>query len=208
MTVNISDIIAPVLVDIPKCLPTTAIAKMREVARDFCDLTRIWKVELAGITPVEDQRDYPLSAIIPVGSRVAGIIRVSQASLPLNPLTAPALVTTKGNLQSHYFPGKDSISFWPIPSDAATELIYVTVALKPTRTATTLDDDLVEDWAEALINGTKGELFAMPNKTWTDPSQANYHKGLYLDKRGEARVAALKGGSPASHYVNQVEFGF
>ena len=205
---DISALSDAILVDVPGCLPATIETKLLETAIEFCAYTGIWSTELAAVSPVEDQRSYDLSGLLPADSRVVEIKRVKQADLPLTPLTAPSLDTTQANIASHYFPDKNSIQLWPLPSEFAEDDFYATVSLKPTQDAATLDDDLWEDWQAAITHGTKARLYAMPGQPWSDPVQASYHTGRYLDKRGEAKVAAFKEGSPADITHQPIEFGY
>ena len=65
-----------------------------------------------------------------------------------------------------------------LPSDGEYTLTGK-VALKPTRTATTIPDNLFEIHGNALVDGALYRLLMMKNTEWYDPKLASYHRGEY-----------------------------
>lgn len=75
-----------------------------------------------------------------------------------------------------------------IPDASLTDTMVVSVVLKPTRTATEVDDWLLNDNFQCLLNGAKGRMLELPNRPWTDLKLAGYHNGLFEEKTEEARM--------------------
>ncbi|MCP4116465.1 MAG: hypothetical protein GY737_13855 [Desulfobacteraceae bacterium] len=66
--------------------------------------------------------------------------------------------------------------------------LVATIALKPSRGATALDDTICEDWYEGIEAGAKELLMIMPGKPWYNPELAGAHNRHYLGKVHEAKI--------------------
>lgn len=75
-----------------------------------------------------------------------------------------------------------------IPNASLTDTMIVNVVLKPTRTATEVDDWLLGDNFQCLLHGAKGRMLELPNRPWTDLKLAGYHNNLFEEKTEEARM--------------------
>lgn len=69
-----------------------------------------------------------------------------------------------------------ALLLYPIPD--ATYTVSVQVALKPTRSATTVHDKLFEDWADVIASGSISRLMAMP-ADWTNGPLAAVYQTAY-----------------------------
>lgn len=84
----------------------------------------------------------------------------------------------------------------------------VEASLRPTRTATALPDDLMEEWGDTLSFGAVAKLKSMSGQgiEWSDPQGAATNFQLYTEGVGKARERKLRRrfGSGAL-YVNMGE---
>ena len=68
---------------------------------------------------------------------------------------------------------------YPTPDTSFPSGLYLTVALKPTRTATSVPDIVYEEFKDAIIYGSAYRLMAMPNKDWTNNQKSSYYRALF-----------------------------
>jgi hypothetical protein len=93
------------------------------------------------------------------------------------------------------------IKVYPVPATLATNMISAKVATRPSRSATSLDDVLYEDWADAIVAGARARLHAMPNQFFSNDAkaaQATQEFGYYLNR---ARGVASRGRIQTSRSV-------
>lgn len=75
-----------------------------------------------------------------------------------------------------------------IPTDNLTDTMVVNVVLKPTRTATEVDDWLLNDNFQCLLHGAKARMMEMPKKPWSDAALSGFHGGKFEEMAEEARM--------------------
>ena len=85
------------------------------------------------------------------------------------------------------------VSVYPIPSTTVASGFTIRVAYKPSRSATTVDDVLFEDYAEIIGYGAKYRLFLSPGKPYSSLDAATTHKGLYTEGLNVAIQRASRG---------------
>lgn len=81
------------------------------------------------------------------------------------------------------------------------------VVLRPTRTATGIDDCILGDLGEAIVHGALQELLLVPGAHWTDRDLASYHAKQYSFKVTERRARANLGFSRGALYAHPQFFG-
>lgn len=93
---------------------------------------------------------------------------------------------------------------YPIPDGAYT--VAAEVALRPTRSATTLNDDLFNIWLEHVITGAMARLMSIQDQPFTNLvlGQNAFAKALYMSRR--ARVEGSYGRVRSTMSVKQRPF--
>ncbi|MDR1685221.1 MAG: hypothetical protein LBR82_02065 [Desulfovibrio sp.] len=91
-----------------------------------------------------------------------------------------------------YFAQVYSIILRFAPSSNA--VAYVTVALRPSRTATHVPQFLYDEWCEPIASGAVFRLKMMtgPKITWSDPQGAVYHQKVAIEGTAEARARQMR----------------
>jgi len=87
------------------------------------------------------------------------------------------------------------IGFDRIPNETNATGMIGSFALKPKRNATKLPEFLFTDWLEAIESGVLSRLLLMPNREWTDKELGSYHKNLWEQELGKARIHVNQGWS-------------
>jgi hypothetical protein len=86
-----------------------------------------------------------------------------------------------------------TFSIYPVPKTTERLAITLRVALKPTRTATQVDDLIFEEYAETIGNGAVARLCLSPKKPYTNPQIAAAKQALYTQGLNVARQRANRG---------------
>lgn len=85
--------------------------------------------------------------------------------------------------------------------------LYIALAVKPTRSATSVQDFLLEDWLDPIVAGTKARILGMHGKEWSNPKAALMYKLEYRRGISRARAMALKGFSSKPAELHGRNFG-
>jgi hypothetical protein len=105
-----------------------------------------------------------------------------------------SLKPQKGKPTSYYTSrdgGAVVLHLYPTPDQRYTAA--VTVAARPTRSATVFDDDLVDFWADAVLSGAIGRLCAIPGQPFTSVELAVAAGSAAVSKSRDARRTASSG---------------
>ena len=154
------------------CPSPTVDTALIDTAREFCKKCRTWET-IKTLTVVADQNLYafPLAA----GEEVVKIDRftvndeefteiLSDKDLPsdwqTNPPTDDAIYQ------------KSATEFLIFPAPALTDVVTLTLYLRPTENGTGVDDATFDEHAEAIASGARAKLQRMPRQDWTDLQQA------------------------------------
>lgn len=192
---EIDDLLPFVLPYAQKCPELVAIPKIRDAARRYCTATRIWREsetmtvsspECTGISTIPD----------------AALVAIEAAILDGTPLTPK----TVGWLDSE-LPGWDHYEEDVAAARYITQLAENTVTvvpkatgsltlraiLKPSLTAYTVPDILVENHAVAIGKSAAAELLMMPDPDWQNPQLALVLRQDFDRAIAEARSQAQRG---------------
>lgn len=80
----------------------------------------------------------------------------------------------------------------PLP-DEGPYLMRMFVALKPTRAATTMASDIMDELEDIIFHKACEDLQLMPNKPWTDPASAQINASKYRYQSWERKARANLG---------------
>lgn len=189
---------------VPGCPAPLMRTAVRDAAIDFCRRTTLIQRDADSITLAAGEREFDV--VSPLSRHnVYLLARVWFGQRELRPM-APDHV---GNPLAYTEPidGKSSevgepVMFymrepgvavvWPTPQAAGT--ITARMVLVPQRTATSLPDELLEEWAPTIAAGAASMLKAVPMQPFTDPAGIPGVLATYQAGVNEARTRALRGG--------------
>lgn len=160
-------------------IPTVNTALI-DAAREFCNKAKTWQsVKTLTIVAAQSLYAFPLEP----GEEVVKIDRftvngkefieiLSARDLPddwqTNPPSCDAIYQ------------KNATEFLLFPAPAATDVVALTLYLRPTQDGTGVDDPTFEEHAEAIASGARAMLQRMPRQDWTDLSQAQIDAGSFM----------------------------
>lgn len=184
-----------------------------DAAIELCRQSHWWRADLDPIELVSGRFEYELESPEP-SSRVERVIAVSVGTCPIDAGEYGAVsALIRGGAESgdrgvpRYWspvPSLRAIRVHPIPGDdqvADGDTLHIRGVLVPTRRATRLPDQLVEEFFDALVAGAKERLQRIPDKPWTDPQGALWNREIFYRGIGRAKRDALSGGWRGDLYV-------
>lgn len=166
--------------DVPGLVLTTLQANIFKAVDDFLDFTNVWTTDV-DVVLVTNQRTYTLDA--PVQGRYNRL----------------AVLFDSQDLDENWV---DRAQF----ENPLTLKVHSTPTAGPTwvarmamRLATVdgdnnpdLPDAVIQKYREALYNGTRRYLHAMPQMPWSDMKLAGFYGQLFLSQKTTARVDKIK----------------
>ena len=91
--------------------------------------------------------------------------------------------------------GTTSLQLVPAPDAGGT--LTLKVALKPSPSATGIDDDIFNEYREAIVHGALARMMLSPKKPYSSPQLAPYHAQQFEIKAGQAGVRQARNYSRA-----------
>lgn len=165
----------------------------------FCEDSKVIHEVGEAFTTVATVGAYEVES--PTDQRVTSIRQVWCDGIPIAPLmgdTSPAALTTTGTPTNYYGTRVGSeflLQLYPIPDKACS--ITVDAAFCPTRSATQVEDDLFDLWAEAIINGALARIMSIPDQPYSNPERASgaamSFNGLSARAKREAAFNRVEG---------------
>jgi hypothetical protein len=168
-----------VLPQVPGATQEMALLEIKSTIIDFCEKSLILQTDLDPITTLINISEYDLEP--PKDRLVVKIMKMWFKGVNLTPR---------------------SFSVYPIPNVKDVSSITLRVALKPTRSATTIDDLIYEEYAETIGHGAITRLALSPNKPYSNAQLAAARNALYTAGLNVARQRAQDGYVRASKQVH------
>lgn len=199
---KIDSLVPKVKREAPSCPSFIAVEELRNTIIDFCVNTDIYLSELTLFQTVTGINEYEAADLdIPTGTELNHIIdfyyeigesndQVSEKSLsrlePKSLIGTPSLIDAYGKGRPKYYSQRNQeiILFAPTPDKNYS--LYALYSLKPTATATTIPNIIVNEYQETIIHGALYRLQMMKDSPWSDVQAADLNKRMY--DKGEAQA--------------------
>lgn len=176
---------------------------IRSACIEFCEKSLLWQQISEPTDIIAGEARYGFSP--PAGSKVvlvmhASVFPTDSCCSELSQVTAdelnkhrPDWPTYESDKPFAFFMDTDSsIRVIGIPKETLLAYFTLTVALKPSRSATECPDFLLEDWAEAIAHGALVRLHAMVGKPWSEKTLISYHQQKFRAAISAARSKTSK----------------
>lgn len=171
---------------------------LRNAAIEFCERSKAYRLDLAALDTVAAQMGYAVTP--PDGLEPIEILSVTYDGEPLTVQAPGALSDRYGDWQAEvgtpeYFTQQDGATLLlvPAPADAAVAALKIKAAVKPSPTATGIDDWLFSRWRTAIASGCKAHLLLMADKPWSNPDRATLNAGRFEEAIAKATGDANNG---------------
>ena len=144
---------------------------IRDAAVTFCERTKMWRSTATIVTAGERAE----TITVPTDSILYRISSCALDDEPLDPITLPELATKRPNWRTDdigcegakWYVAPDRGTIQPVPRSSGT--MFVEFIVKPTATAATLPDFLLNEYGQTIADGAAGELLIMPNMAFANP---------------------------------------
>jgi hypothetical protein len=207
---------------VPGCPRQTIVQYIRDAAIKTCERTLTWRYQVPRFDLTAGT--YIYSYRQPFDSQVHAVFSVLLNNIPLEVLTLdralelyPAWAdkyTTSGDIalygsqpRSVTEVSPDAFAVLPLPDAERTYNVRMFVALKPTRTASGMDEVIFNDLEDVMMHGALQHLLALPKTNWSDRELATYHAKQYLTQLVERRARANLGNARGTFAVQMQPFG-
>lgn len=191
-TVSIESLVGPMMLDCPIPIASQGILW---AAIEFCERTRCWlntqtRTVNAGtkniaLTPDDDGLIMDVDSVTWDGGLLSAVTRQDADQILVKEPT--------GTPYAFYRPNPETLSLAPAAASQGT--LSVTMYLSPTRQATTLPRFLYDLYWDAIEPGALWRLMKVPNRPWSDPNQATFHKQEFERLIGSYSARAGKDGT-------------
>jgi len=195
MAISYEALFPDVLPQVMGCPDTLVENNIRSAAIEFCEKAEVYRTELDPITAVAEKYEYDFDA--PSGTVVHRIEWMTYEGGDLEPLTSSLLEQRLPEWRDRtgkptYYVQQSSEAFYiaPTPASNASLAIRVKAVLKPTHTSSACDNDVMNNYRDAIVNGALFRLLRMPNKDWTDLSAAGVYGSLFNEAIARASEIA------------------
>lgn len=195
---------------VPGCPNPVAVAAIRNAAIEFCTDAPVWQETQDAFPAVA--ADFPLELEAPSGARATRVLALIVDGAPVDPVALDELdrrgfswrSLTGTKVSGYYQPSEDTVSVYPLPSNALT--FQLRVAYCPTRTASGMDATVAQRYMEQIAAGALWRLTETPGQVWSNPERALYFRDKFMRAKDAARIAASKAFSQADVRVQMRRF--
>ena len=188
--VEYEELIPYVISDVPDCPKPLIIQAIRDSFRDLCRRTQVWDFELPKINIKKDQADYRLVTRVDC-TQITAVLEVETSVIDNS--NEKRDFRRQRPFIDYNIEKKWVIHFISASQSATLGGLKVTVALRPTRDADDIMEDIFEDWHEEVAAGAKWRLQKMKGKPWSDYTLSKDNRQLYRDGLTRARGEVNRG---------------
>jgi hypothetical protein len=196
-----------VLPEVPGCAIAVADFAIKRAAIEFCVESCAWRKAVPAIDSVASTGEYTFPAVA-TGVMVAKLLEArwigtklyNQRPDELAELFGPTDWRALTPATPRYFVQEtpNAVRLVPTPDVSTVGAINgLWAAVRPTDTATGIDDAVASENFDAIKDGALRNLFASSNKPYTNPQLAGVYALLFSSAIGNAAFRAFRGGKGA-----------
>lgn len=201
-----ADLVNRLAPTVPGCPQPVMLNYLRDAAIESCERTLSWRYEQPGIVLTAGVVDYPYE--IPTDTEVHAIITASVNGADIRSVTLENVhrrwpkypdnaVDQRTTPQAVVHIDPDTFYVAPPPDGGTTYVVDMFVALKPLRSATGMDQTIMDDLENVILHGASQNLLVLPERTWSDRELAAFHAKQFSFKLAERRARTNVGAGRA-----------
>jgi len=186
MAISYETLLPQILPMVVGCPDTLIENTVRSAAIEFCEKTGAYQQELDPVTTVANIYEYDLEA--PSQTTVHKIMWATFEGKDIEPISTGLLEQRKPNWRDadhygepEYYVQQSSSTIWlvPVPNANTVSSTVIRAQLKPTHTSTACDEQIMDEYRDAIVNGTLFRLLRMPGRDWSDIGGAQIYGALF-----------------------------
>jgi hypothetical protein len=200
------DLFLPEVMQFVKDVPeVVALNAIRNSCIEFCQETRYIQENLDPIAGISGVAVYELE---PDGNyKIADIVEAWYGDVFLVPRAIEQLTqiyrttnwnTLAGNPYYYFRPSSQEVQLVPYPQVTQANQIKLRIALKPTRSSTTIREEIYERFLEDIAYGARARLYNTPNQPYYDLRTSLDYLKRFNDVMADVRTQVNKGLTRAS----------
>ena len=189
------------------CPKVIALSAIRDSAIDLCKRTSVWTQTHSPIYLYNNGVEYKMDDT----PRDAIVDRLLDAKVDGNnidvvfPRELFKLQGRKGRPLMCTVSTPGTVSVAPVPAER--HEMVLRVALRPKKSATSMDDLVLDEWHQIIVYGALYRLKMMAEKPWSDNPGASSNKVLFDEGVRKAKVKAVSGYGAGTNSLHQRSFG-
>lgn len=188
----------------PHCPEHVAEHAVKMTVIDFCNRTHWWKYKSDPIDLEADEKAYGIE--VPNGTDPISVEAAWYNNMPLSPLGfasknrfQPIDLDARRSRPLAFTQNEDKeVILSPVPEKSETGVLVLLTAIRPKRSATGADGEMLERWFDGLVNGALARVYAIPNQPFTNADAALAREKFYREQATKARIDANKAMTSAS----------
>ena len=193
-----SDFYNETVPDLPGCPLVMLSHAIRNAAILFCEQSRAWRYAHPDIAVMADQDEYPYDP--PAETSVHEVCYAEFNDQEISWQTNEPRENVwnwrhQTGTPMYILGGPTTFSLIPKPNLEGT--LKLVVVLKPSYNATGIDDDIFNEYHEAIAHGAKARLMLSPRKPYTNAELSAYHMQQFTILAGAASVRVARNYSRA-----------
>jgi hypothetical protein len=176
-----------VVPDVPGCPFAAVDVALRQAAIDFCSQSLAWKYSHPDIAVTSGTASY--NFVPPAQAVVHAITYAEFGGNEIDCHTGESGIQiynwrNQTGTPEYVLGGATALTVVPTPDVAGT--LKLEVALKPSLAATGIDDDIFNEYRDAIVHGALGRLMFSPKKPYSNAQLATYHQQQFTIQTGAA----------------------
>lgn len=193
--VAFSELEPEILAVAPACPTPTVTRALRTAARNLAERTNAFQVTLDNV--VVPRYSKSISLDVPTQTVLHKPVSLRLNGKPIEP-GSPALMDEsdpdwRDSYDTPYMywmatDELDAIVLAPYPNSTLTNGIKGQIAVKPSRTATGIDEVWMDRYQDAIVDGALGDLLMVRSAPWYDPQLGAVHKGFFESAMLDAKA--------------------
>ena len=207
---SFDSLITEILPYVPGCPDSLIETNLRSATIELCEKSKAFTFDLDPITTISGAYEYEFDQ--PSGTEVHQILWATYDGHDLDPISPRSLELNypdwrdKTGTPTVYLQ-KTVNTFWlvPVPNDG--KELLVNVALKPTRTTSSIDTEFSNTYRDGIIYGTIFRLLRIPQKEWTDPIASADYFNLFQVEIADAELKGRGGDTGVKRTVKYKSAG-
>jgi hypothetical protein len=184
------DLLSP---DVPNCPQPAQEQALRQSAIAFCEQSLAWKYTLPDFDVTVASADYDFPDITDAVVHAIVFAEFNDQEIDVNTAQDDMRIWNwrhQPGSPEYVLGGPKSFKLVPTPDLEGT--LTMEVALKPSPTAETIDDDLYDEFREAIVHGALSRLMLSPKKPYTDTNLGTYHAQQFVAAAAAAGLRAAR----------------
>ena len=182
---NFSDFVSEVLSAAPDCPNPTIIRTVRAAVRDLCEKADCYRYTLEPQTVLLGSSDIELD--VPASTTLHKVIKLTLGKTTIEPSSVtlendndPEWRTRVGTPRAFLRSTEDLNNIIITPKAEREYSLVGEIALKPSLTATSINDVFVDRFYQTIIDGAIWKLLTIASAPWYNPQQGSQHGAMFL----------------------------